>query len=342
MLLEQGPYVEWQNSQFNDEIETPNKLAASCQDCHLPTMDLDGNPIKTRIARNPHGRDFPPVGPREPFGRHVFTGGNTLILSILRDELGKTGSKGSKAGVARFDTAIQETRRMLREETARIEIVGAERRDQQLAIEVAVTNLAGHKLPTAYPSRRVWIRLRVQDAAGKVVFASGDFDRRGRIVDVAGDILASERASGPVTLHLSRIESPTQVQIYEALMENARGEVTYSLLRGARYRKDNRLLPQGWKRDHPRGLTTAPVGTDDDHGFIAGSDTVLYVVDAPPSSGPYRLEATLYYQVLGSRYAAELFTHDVPEMKQFRKLHDTADPWPEMLDRNVQTVGDQG
>ena len=87
-LLEQGPCVEWQNSQFNDESVGANEHAASCQDCHTPTTDVDGNPITTRIARNPHGGGFPPVSPRQPFGRHVFTGGNTLAPELLRRQLG--------------------------------------------------------------------------------------------------------------------------------------------------------------------------------------------------------------------------------------------------------------
>jgi hypothetical protein len=233
---------------------------------------------------------------------------------------------------------IQETSRMLRKQTARIKIVEAERQGEQLSIAVQVLNLTGHKLPTAYPSRRVWVRLVVHDAAGQVVFASGEFDRGGRIVDGNGRVLASERAGGPILPHFSNIDSPNQVQIYEAVMEDADGEATFSLLRGARYHKDDRLLPLGWKSDHPRGAVTAPVGTVEDRDFTTGSDTVLYVVDALAKRGPYRIEASLHYQVLGSRYAAELFTHKVPEMKKVRKLYEAASPHPKSLDRTAQTI----
>ena len=334
-LLEQGPYLEWQNSQFNDEIETPSEHAASCQDCHVPTMDVDGVLIKAGIARNPHGGDFPPVRPRAPFGRHVFTGGNTLIPSIIQAEVAKAGNATAAASL---ETAIQETHRMLRNKTARITIVKAERQDEKLSIGVNVLNLAGHKLPSAYPSRRVWIRLKVLDASGEVVFTSGDFDDRGRIVDGDGRVLASEVAGGPISPHISRIGSMNQVQIYESVMEDAEGQVTHSLLRGARYCKDDRLLPLGWKSDHPRGAVTAPVGTVDDQDFTAGSDAVLYVIDAPIERGPFRIEASLHYQILGARYAAELFTHKVPEMEEFRNLHDSADARPALLDRTVQTT----
>ncbi len=83
---------------------------------------------------------------------------------------------------------------MLRKETAEIAIQKIERHDRQLLVTVSVSNLTGHKLPTAYPSRRVWIRLIARDASGQVVFESGGFDRRGRIVDQAGRPLPSEQA----------------------------------------------------------------------------------------------------------------------------------------------------
>ena len=48
--------------------------------------------------------------------------------------------------------------------------------DNTLRVELAITNLAGHKLPSAYPSRRVWIHLTVKDDQGDVQFESGRFN----------------------------------------------------------------------------------------------------------------------------------------------------------------------
>lgn len=335
MLLEQGPYVEWQNSDFNTEVSSPSERAASCQDCHVPTTDLDGKPIKTRIARNPHGFDFPPVRPRDPFGRHTFIGANTLMLTILRDSL--TGSD-STAKAAGFDSAISETRKMLRERTAQIEISSINNNASSLAVVVAVTNLSGHKLPTAYPSRRVWIRLEVSDQNGDRFFVSGDFDDRGRIVDRKGEVLRSEAAGGPSVPHYKIVDSSEEVQIYEAVMQDKDGNATYSLLRGAQYQKDNRLLPTGWKKDHKRGESTAPAGTASDNDFRAGTDEVLYKIDTTGRKGPFQIQATMHYQTLGSRYAAELFQNDVQEMSEFRRLYESAQPVPELVARDSKST----
>ncbi len=334
-LLEQGPYVEWQNSQFNPAAGDGDQHAASCQDCHVPTTDEEGQSIQTRIARNPHGWDFPPVRPRSPFGRHIFVGGNTLVPSILRAQ---HAAGGADKIAAQFDRTIAANRTFLQQQTAQIEITSATVEDQQLKVAVSVKNLAGHKLPTAYPSRRVWIRFTVEDADGKLVCASGRFDDRGRLLDGQGSVLPSEQLGGPTLPHFSTITTGNQVQVYESIMQDADGQATYSLLRGAKYRKDNRLLPLGWRRDHKRGQLTAPVATDGDADFVAGRDVTHYVIDGLDGRGPFSIKASLFYQVLGSRYATELLAHDIPEMREFAKLFAAADPRPELLADAETTV----
>ena len=276
--------------QYNAETSESDEHVASCQDCHVPTTDEDGEPIQTRIARNPHGWDFPPrtttvaVRPsRVRRWKHL----DSLTAPTQHAE------SGSKDVVAQFDRAIEATRKMLRNKTARIEIDSAKLQDQRLDIAVSVTNLTGHKLPTAYPSRRVWIRLQVRDANGDVVFESGQFDNRGRILGGDQRVLSSEQISGPTSPHLATIASSEQVQIYESVMQDANGETTYSLLRGASYRKDNRILPLGWKRDHSRGKLTAAVAVDGDNDFVAGTDVTQYVIDGIAGRTRSRIEVLL-------------------------------------------------
>ena len=154
-LVEQAPFLEWLNSAFHDE-------EVSCQSCHMPTVDEDGTTIAARIARNPAGRDFPQVKARQPFGRHVFVGGNTLVLGILRAE---SEALGVAARASALDATLAATRQLLQQKTARLEIGTPERVGRTLAFGVKVEGLTGHKFPTAHPTRRAFLHVVVRDRA---------------------------------------------------------------------------------------------------------------------------------------------------------------------------------
>src|SRR5690606_21447236 len=108
---------------------------------------------------------------------------------------------------------------------------------------VRVENLAGHKLPTGYPSRRVWIEFTVRNAGGNVVFRSG-------ALEPDGSILGNDNDRDPRLFeqHHSRISTPEQVQVYESIMAAPDGTVTTGLLTAVDYLKDNRLLPRGFDK----------------------------------------------------------------------------------------------
>jgi hypothetical protein len=293
----------------------------------VPTVDADGTAIRTRIARNPGGRDFPPTAPRSPFGRHVFAGGNTLVLSMLRDHSERLRVD---APAESLEAILEATRVQLEERSARLAIRDVRRDGRALRVELSVENLAGHKLPTAHPTRRAWLRLRVLGQDGTLLFASGEVDARGRIVDGAGRPLASELAGGPVPPHRDAVRGQDEVVLYEAVMADADGAPTHTLLRGAAWLKDTRLLPRGWEPDHPEAERIAPVGTLGDEDFGPGGDLVRYELELE-YAGPLRIEADLLYQPLGARWAAELLRWDTPEVALFRELWDAADVAPEVL-----------
>ena len=52
--------------------------------------------------------------------------------------------------------------------------------------------------------------------------------------------------------HYSEIRSADQVEIYESILGDENGHVTTGLLAGVRYLKDNRLLPDGFDKQHRR------------------------------------------------------------------------------------------
>jgi hypothetical protein len=308
-------FLEWRNS----------SRAKTCQECHMPSGD------RTRIARTSHGGDIANLIPRSPVGRHLFVGGNTLVPRILRDNI---DALHAKAPPEAFDATVAAARTLLREQTARVSIRETTRGVDLLHVVVRVENLAGHKLPTGHASRRAWLRLRVLDAKGAVVFASGEFDAKGILLDRA-ETHAGEAAGGPVEPHRMRVSKASEVQIYEAVPEGARVPV-----HGERsLRKDNRLLPAGWDAGHADAAATRPVGIGADEDFVAGSDEVVYDVPFPEIAPPYSIEVALFYQPISPRYAAELFRVDHPEIVRFRRLFEAAGNPPELIatDRLVVT-----
>jgi hypothetical protein len=325
---EQTPYLEWRNSVYSTEVASPGPQAASCQSCHMPTISEDGVPINTRIARQPGGGDYPPLTPRQPFGRHILVGGNTIMLSILRDN---AADLNPAATTAEFNKQIELTRHFLENSTAEVAIQNLSLSAGTLEFDVLVTNKAGHKLPTAYPSRRAWLRVLVKDAGGNVVWRSGDYDAQGRIVDGAGNPLPLEAPGGPIEPHHQLLAQQHNVQIYEAVHADVTGTPTFSLLFANSYYKDNRLLPLGWSNSHPDINDIAPAGVSGDADFIGGSDTVKYQVGGLAGSG-YTVEAELLFQTIAAREASELFTRDhIREVNVFRQYFQAATRTPERL-----------
>jgi hypothetical protein len=319
VLPEQTPFLEWRNSSFAPE--------RTCQGCHLPQESETGAPITTRIAREPTGADFEMIEPRRPFGRHLLVGGNTLLPAILRDHAEELRVA---APAEAFDAVIAAARTQLQERTARLEIGGIVKGAE---FTVRVRNLAGHKLPTAHPSRRLWLHVRVRAArTGAVLFESGAFDERGRILGPDSAPLPGEAAGGPVLPHVREVTAPEQVPVYEAVLRGADGEPTFLALQSAGFLKDNRLLPDGWRADGPDAVHTAPVGVGGDEDFTGGGDAVIYMVTVPESArGEYVIEARLLYQVLAPRFAAELFRTDHEAVAAFRRMYEAADPRPEVV-----------
>lgn len=289
-FIEQAPYLEWLASDFAVRGE-------SCQSCHLPLLrNADGTPAENYIAHRPPGGPFPPTSPRTPFGRHFFAGGNVQVPAMLGEVMPE------QAGV--FDEAAARALAMLGR-AMRLDARTAWR-GNLLEVTVDIENRAGHKLPTAYPSRRLWLRVRALDAAGRVLWESG----------------ASAAGGQP---HRLRIKSPDQAIVYEAEAVDVDGRPTTSLLRSARYRKDNRILPAGFDAGKalPGGMTAAAVGAvgvagDDD--FRPGADRVVY--EMKMTGAPARVIVEALYQSIGPEHAATAAGRDNDDARRFKGLYE--------------------
>ncbi|HEX5054354.1 MAG TPA: hypothetical protein VFZ65_21425 [Planctomycetota bacterium] len=308
---EQSPYLEWRNSDFNDE-NGRDEGTRTCQECHMADTGA------TRIARSPMGFDFD-IKVRDGYRAHAFVGGNAFMLDLLqsyRDDLDVTAEPEALARMAAA------TRRQLGESTARLAISAIEHADGVAKFSVKVENLAGHKFPTGYPARRAWLHVEVRQGR-QLVFESGAVGDDGRLVGVADEHRLP---------HVRTVEKPGDVVVYEMVASDSDGAPTTYLTRMQKRQKDNRLLPSGWRADGPHVADTAPQGVDGDEDFVGGSDTVAFRV-ALPARGRGRLQvrATLYYQPVPPLWVDSLRSIDAEEAKAFVRMYDAADKTPDTV-----------
>jgi cytochrome c551/c552 len=288
-LPEQVPYLEWRHSSFAN--------SKSCQDCHM--VPVDGEmPISSVLGE-----------PREGLSRHSFSGGNFFMPRVMnryRAELGVT------ALPQELDLTSRNALQNLASNAGSIEIVEARVSGSRLEIDIEVINRAGHKLPTAYPSRRVWIRLAVLDREGKRLFESGAFNEDGSITGNDNDTDAKSYEP-----HYLSIDSPEKVQLYEVILADPQGDLTTGLLTALSYVKDNRLLPNGFDKKTADDDIAVRGSANEDKNFSSEGDRVRYSVDLTAGLGPFKLEAELLYQPIGYRWAKNLQSIDSFETNRF-------------------------
>jgi hypothetical protein len=294
-LPEQMPYQEWLHSDY--------KNTQSCQSCHMPVV-REPVPI-TRVFGIP----------REGVARHTFIAANFFMQRMLnryRDALDVAALPHE------LTAAADETVRYLGSQSARIRIEDVQVEAGRLRADVIVENLGGHKLPTAYPSRRTWLHVIVRDGSGRPVFESGR-------LNVNGSVQGNDNDVNPTTFepHYTEVRSSDEVQVYETIIGDANGQVTTGLLAGVGYLKDNRVLPRGFdKRTAPPEI--AVLGdAQQDPDFVGASDRTRYSVPVPDVQGRFVVEAELLYQPIGFRWAHNLGAYSKhQEPRRFVEYYD--------------------
>ena len=303
MFPEQMPYIEWLASDYIDQL--------SCPDCHMP--EAPGKVILSVTG-----------GPaRSPFSIHSFAGGNTYALKLLstyKDELQVTASN------EQIEAALDRALTQLQTQTAQIQVVKTEVDGNILNVKVAVDSQVGHKFPSGFPSRRVWVHLQVMDAAGKALFESGHWDLNGGIYGNDNDL--NETTFEP---HYEVISDPEQVQIYEAVMGDVDSAVTTTLLRGAVYLKDNRLVPAGFDKAAVSADIAVCGAAAQDADFVGGSDQIRYQIDLGDAAGPFIVRVELLYQSIGYRWAQNLNRFNAPEPQRFIRFYENVANKPTLV-----------
>lgn len=309
-FVEQATYHEWLNSAYN----TTDESAVECQGCHMTEVNED-----IVIAAN---LLFLP--PRSPFFRHDIVGGNTFMLNLMkenRDTLKLT------AYASHFDTIIDRTTRMLQENTLDVSLSEVERTLNDLTVDLELTNKAGHKFPSAYPSRIAFVRLVATDEMGDTLFASGLLDENFELLE--RDL--------PFEPHYDFISSEEEVQVYELVFGDELGQETTTLTKAQVGLKDNRLVPFGFSTSHSAYDTTKLYGQvllDDDFNLDGtategtGRDNITYQIPLAGYQGDVTVEAEVFYQVTPPRWLEEMFAYNSDDIDHFRDMYDASDKEP--------------
>ena len=293
---EQMPYLEWQHSDFEKK--------QTCQQCHMPEVK---EPTPVTALYGPM---------REGARRHVFVGANFLLAELLNDH---RDDLAVAALPEELKAANARTREFLQTQAAKVTIQSVDSMPGKVVIEVLAQNLSGHKLPTAFPSRRAWLHVMVKDEKGNVVFESGKLRPDGSIVGNAND-------EDPLKFepHYREITKPDEVEIFEPILADSQGRVTTGILNAARYAKDNRLLPAGFDKASADGDIKVVGNAAEDPGFTDRGSLVRYVVPTGAAVGKLTILAELWYQPIGYRWAHNFAPYKASEPQRMVKYFEGA------------------
>jgi hypothetical protein len=288
-LHEQMPYQEWLHSDYRG--------SRTCQSCHMPEVGEQA-PISSILGVD-----------RQGARHHVFVAGDFFMLSMLAryaDQLGVV------APPENLSEAAARTVSYLGSNAASLRISNAALRSGRIEADIEVSNLGGHKLPTAFPSRRAWLHVIVRDGTDRVLFESGALDSDGAIQGNDNDADPSKFEP-----HYREIRDPGQVEIYESILRDGAGNVTTGLLAATGYLKDNRLLPAGFDKSTAPPEIAVVGAAAADGGFGAGGHRIRYSIDPGQSAGPFHVDVELEYQPIGYRWAHNLDPYGTAETRRF-------------------------
>ncbi|MFA5590043.1 MAG: hypothetical protein WDA70_04910 [Lysobacteraceae bacterium] len=290
-------YSEWRHSGyastlFRDGMEpggdaVPGKVIARtehCQHCHMRQAEAPTWDPKAPLMACTSGPDRTGSLPT-----HEFVGGNAWIPQVLKGEYPFLYRDEA------FDRTSAWATQMLAERTAQLE-TRATRSGSGLAVQVKVTNLAGHKLPTGYgEGRRMWLDVDVRDADGVSLWRNGAFD------PASGDLA---------------IDAQTRVyEIKQGLWDESIGacRTTDGQGRGIFHfalnncvAKDNRIPPLGFTGGNDPETASYAYSypeTAPGSGVSVNFDIASYTVPLPGDVvWPVTVEAKLRFQIASREY----------------------------------------
>jgi hypothetical protein len=308
-FIEQATFQEWLNSAYPEE-------GSQCQTCHMPKIE---DPVKIAVG-------YTGLPGRSPYNLHTFSGANSFMVNLIKQNKAALGVNASDAN---FDSTLSEITRLLRFNTVNLELGNPVIEGDSIAFPVTVTNKAGHKFPSGYPSRRAFVSFVVKNPNGDTLFASG--------VPLANGMIQNESIG--VEPHYNVIRNTNQAQVYEMRMGDVNGNPTTVLERGYVHLKDNRIPPLGFSTTHPVYDTVRIVGAaESDPNFNrignfegTGADVITYKLAINELSANISVSARVYYQSVPPYWLDEMRMFAAPEINTFLDMYDAADKSAVML-----------
>ncbi len=271
-------FMEWQQSRFA-EIGPSH---VTCQNCHMP--DATHDPAYPSTAPDINRTGDLPI--------HQLAGGNSWIPQVIKGEYPALGRDAELDATSAWAEEILQAAATIEITAPSVAEAGAD-----LDLNVRVTNLSGHKLPTGYPEgRRMWLDVVVRDASGDPVWRSGEWD------PVTG-VLADDS-------HLKVYEVKPGIWNLNGTSEcdtdGAAGNPLFHFVLNDCIALDNRIPPEGFTGGSD--IETRPVNytypeTAPGSGILVNHDDTGYTVTIPPQAGgELSVEAVLLYQTTSDDY----------------------------------------
>jgi len=259
-------YSEWVLSDYARQGK-----AGSCQSCHYPQIKGGGQSSRFGTLH----RDY--------FVQHGPVGGSTWVQDAVA-ELWVNSDVSKKA------------LRLGKERSAALLKTAAElktTRGPDAHLQVRVTNLTGHKLPSGYPEgRRMWLNVQFLDRRGNIIAEHGKY------ADQA-DTLKGKPVKAPTLI------DPEKTVVYEVIPGisptmakrfNAKPGPSFHFVLNDIITKDNRIPPKGFKNEAFEEHLCEPVGVH----YADGQ----YWHDAqfPIPANTQRVRVRLMYQSMSWEY----------------------------------------
>jgi hypothetical protein len=259
-------YSEWVLSDYARQGED-----GSCQSCHFPKVKGGGQSSRFGSLH----RDY--------FVQHGPVGGSTWIQDAVAD-LWPTSDVNKKA----LQLGKERTKALLK--------TAAELRATPSAgnkLQVRVTNLTGHKLPSGYPEgRRMWLNVQFLNTRGSVIAEAGKYANQ-------ADTLQGRKVSVPTLI------DPEGTTVYEVIpgISPAMAQ-KYKVKPGPSFHfvlndvitKDNRIPPKGFNNEAFKARLCEPVGAH----YADGQFWHETQFTVPP--GAKRVRIRLMYQSMSWEY----------------------------------------